>query len=579
MVAGGGVRKKVVSQLEYKHNTESPGHATWICAETRVWPPVRRRKNPSTQAERAFRHLYVWYLITIQSCSIIDIRQKTESTFCTPTSLLKCSKSPFFVILNKKFVKHIYFFIMEKSVFWSLYRTLSHQEARKLLEFVESPYFNTQEDLVKAIRYFNECRFFLGTVPTKESTHKKVFRQMPYEDQRVRTILSNLKKLTEQFLVVQNLLQEGKDFQLQLASIVRQRGLNKHFKKEIAVHQKRLEKSPLRDAHYLRHRFLNRQEYYHYYSVRRETQEINMATLIEELDQAYYAELFRLACVQVSYRAFMDDPSRDQQMIANLEFIRNKGWERQPAIGAYYHTYLALTNPQEATHFQKLKALLFDRAEAFSPRELRDLFLLAINFCIKRYNEGNKMYLSEEFELFKEGFRRDLFLQEGYLSPFSFRNTVTLALILKEYKWLESFISTYGPALPPDQRQNLKIFSQARLAYGRKDYGLALQLLSQTDYSDLLLSLSAKSLQIKVYHALGEEELLDYHLKAMRVYIQRKKVMGYHREHFLNLVNFTQKMLEIAPFHHEKKDLLLQQVRETRRVAEKAWLLEVLQNR
>ena len=468
---------------------------------------------------------------------------------------------------------------MQKSVFWTLYTSLTHTEARKLLEFVNSPFFNTQPELSAALEYFNECRFYLKVSPSKENTYKKLYGRGPYQDQKIRTLLSKLKRLTEQFLVVQNLLREDNEFQLKLARSLRERGLHKHFQKEISTHSKKLQKAELRDARYLRQRFLNRQENYQFYSVRRETQQIDMALLIEELDQAYYAELLRLACSQISYKAFMDDPKRDQQMQVALNFIQEKNWIQQPAIGAYYHTFLALSRPKESEHFLALKDLLFNQADAFSPEELRNLFLLSINYCIKRYNEGNKSYLKEEFLLFKEGFRRNLFMQEGYLSPFSFRNSVTLALVLKEYDWVDQFIGQYAPLLPPEQRENLRTFSLARLAFERQEFEKAMDFLRQTDYSDLLLSLAAKSIQIKVYYSLGEEDLLDYHLKAMRAYIRRKKVMGYHREHYLNLVNFTQKMLDTPTFEKEKRGQLIQQVKETRRVAEKAWLLKTLESR
>ena len=88
---------------------------------------------------------------------------------------------------------------MQKSVFWTLYNSLSHTEARKLLDFVGSPYFNTQHELSAALEYFNECRFYLKVSPSKENTYKKLYGKGAYEDQKIRTLLSKMKKLTEQF--------------------------------------------------------------------------------------------------------------------------------------------------------------------------------------------------------------------------------------------------------------------------------------------------------------------------------------------------------------------------------------------
>jgi hypothetical protein len=56
------------------------------------------------------------------------------------------------------------------------------------------------------------------------------------------------------------------------------------------------------------------------------------------------------------------------------------------------------------------------------------------------------------------------------------------------------------------------------------------------------------------------------------MYLRRKKVLGYHKETFLNFINFVQKIL-LDKYRPEE---IQQELLETKIVAEKEWLLEQL---
>ena len=96
----------------------------------------------------------------------------------------------------------------------------------------------------------------------------------------------------------------------------------------------------------------------------------------------------------------------------------------------------------------------------------------------------------------------------------------------------------------------------------------------KAEYKDLMLSLAAKMLQLKIFFELQEFDLLESHLQAIRAFIRRKKVMGYHRENYLNTVHFTQKLLESNAFDKPARAALRREIEETKAVAEKEWLLE-----
>jgi tetratricopeptide (TPR) repeat protein len=167
-------------------------------------------------------------------------------------------------------------------------------------------------------------------------------------------------------------------------------------------------------------------------------------------------------------------------------------------------------------------------------------------------------------------------LTDGTLLPYTYQNAATIGLILKEFEWVEGFIHRYHEALLPEHREGLFHFNLARLAYQRNQLDQALVMLQKAEYKDVMLNLAAKTLQLKIYYELDEFDLLESHLQAFRAFLNRRKDIGYHRENYLNLVVFTQKLLEIGDFNKKEGVILRSQIVETKAVAERDWLLECL---
>ena len=100
-----------------------------------------------------------------------------------------------------------------------------------------------------------------------------------------------------------------------------------------------------------------------------------------------------------------------------------------------------------------------------------------------------------------------------------------------------------------------------------------MQLLQKADYKDLLLSLAAKMLQLKIFYELTEFDLLESHLQAFGAFIRRKKALGYHRDNYQNTLHFTQKLLDTNRFDKAAWAALRAEIEATGALAEREWLL------
>ena len=261
-------------------------------------------------------------------------------------------------------------------------------------------------------------------------------------------------------------------------------------------------------------------------------------------------------------------------LAAALAHLKDSPLLREPDIAIYYYCYQALVHPDDQQYFQAFKQLLLQHNTLFPEAEMRDLFVLAINFCIRQYNAGNSEYLSDQFDFYRIGFDQQYFLTDGQLSRYTYQNAVTIGLVMHELEWVESFIHQYRSKLPETHQESLFSFNLARLEYQRRNLDSALELVQKADYKDLLLTLAAKTLQLKIFYELDAYDLLESHIQALQTFIRRKKNLGYHRENYLNTIAFTRKLLESNPYDRQAREQLRAEIEQTKALAEKEWLLE-----
>ena len=119
---------------------------------------------------------------------------------------------------------------------------------------------------------------------------------------------------------------------------------------------------------------------------------------------------------------------------------------------------------------------------------------------------------------------------------------------------------------------------QSLLHYHKKEYDQAMTLLNTTEYDDLYLTLDAKALQLRIYYELNEFDVLSSFVISFQRFLERKKMLGYLRENYKNLIRFTRKMLESNLYDREVRQNLLTEIKATKAIAASDWLQEMIQS-
>lgn len=463
---------------------------------------------------------------------------------------------------------------MKNTRLWQLLQTLSPEERQGLKKFAESPFFNQRPEASRLLDVLLLALKKGRATPGKEQVFQQVFDGRPFEDHRLRMAISFAYQLVRRYLTVQDFLEDEVQLAIRESEVLRRRKLYALSRHCLDSARNALDGQTVRNADFFDQEYRLLLEECRLEMTRPSAQPEQLQALSEQLDKAFLSRKLWQNCVLLSHQNMAKSdfsPGLLDQVLDNLDE------PAVPAIAIYYRYYRALTQSENsAAHYQYFKAMLFEHGEIFSEEELRDLYLLAINFCIKQYNAGNQAFLREQLELYQRGLEHKYFLVAGELSAYTYLNVVTLALVLQELDWAGQFIEAYRTLLAPERQESFFSFNKARLEYAQRRLGNALQLLQKAEYKEVLLGLAAKTLQLKIYYELGEFDLLDAHLQSLKTYLYRKKVMGYHRENYINTIRFTLKLLEIKPYDQAAKTALRQVIEQTGAVAEKEWLLAQL---
>ncbi len=451
---------------------------------------------------------------------------------------------------------------------------LSKTESRQFRLFLESALFNTRSDVLRLYDWL------LGhPLEPREQAFAHVYPDAAFDVQKMRLVMTYLQQLAERFLAYQEWQNTPGAYESDLVRAVRHRGLDGHFAEALKTAKHTLERQPLRNSEYYGRLGLVLWEEARFESVREPSAVRYLEQLSDNADLIWLTQKLRYLCLlraqQIVYKSdhALRFRAEAEAMLQHTDLLRT------PAVAVWYYCLKMLEEPESTDFFSRFKEPLLAEDQLFDTDEIRDLHLFAVNYCIRRANEGQRSFFNDIMDFYKDGLRKGYLLDHGVLSRFTYHNIVAAGLQTREFEWVEDFISRYKNALERTHRDSSYSFNLARLEFTRKRYDVVLPLLQNSNYYDPLLSLSAKAMSLKIYYETAEHDLLHSHLEAMKNYIRRKSTIGYHRIYYLNLVKYTQKLAALNWLDKKEVERLRQKVATETALTEREWLLEQLDGR
>lgn len=476
---------------------------------------------------------------------------------------------------------------MQNSKVVALLKTFSKREGKLLEKYIRSPFFNTNPTMVLFLKYLQKSApDFKGRRLERKKAYIALFPNEPFKEIKIQQYMSDLVGLVEAFWVHQAAKRKDVEKYLTIAEQYRKRNLAHYWKKNMEVAADKIAHSAPETTIFCYQQLqIDTALHQAIEAEGQRDQEPNLQQVSDSLDAFYIVSKLKYYCKALNYQRFKTT-SYDLQMIVEiLAQVERKPYPHIPAIRIYYHAVQTLLDPKAEAHFNQLKKLLHQHSAQLHPTEVQDMFVLARNYCIQQLNTGNKAYLREIFDLYKIEIANYTPAQAEKLPPSTYKNIATVALLLKEHQWLENFIYTFKNTVT----EPLFTFNLASLRFSQKRFEEVVELLQPTEYEEVLLHLSVKSLLLKTYfeleqenpHDFDYEDRLDLYITSFTAFLNRKKEqLTKHYIYYLNLTRYLRELLKWGR-SLEKTNAKLQQLNEsitaTTKIAEKVWLQEKVQ--
>jgi hypothetical protein len=459
----------------------------------------------------------------------------------------------------------------------SLLDSLERHQQRSCRKLVQSPYFNTNEDLLALYDEITK-RLRQGRSLKKEEVWRSVFgKSKSYNDVRFRKYTSDLFKLIREYLTQEALDQESKFKEyLYLAALERQhpdkiiRGIERNWNKITSF-----EDDADYDNHLYRH-MLERRKYSLVNYEHRHYDRANVEEISSSLD-VYYIVVKLRSAVEAQSRNQTEKKQYEIHLVEEIvRFLdETKIYLDHTPVAIHYYMYKMLTITDSEAPYYRYKSLLMERTNSLPPEQTSELFKPGLNYCRRRINEGRREFLGEYLEIYRFALERELVYDDGVLDPLQFRNTILTALRVGDYEWAEHYIENYQDRLPPKQRTNAVNYNSATLYFYQKNYDKALDFLRDVEYENTTYNLNAKTMLLAIYYETEEDIALDSLFDSITAYLNRHKELPVTAQQaFRNLVSFTRRLTRLLPGDQKALNQLKNDLAEKKYVASRPWLEE-----
>lgn len=475
---------------------------------------------------------------------------------------------------------------MKKTKLEELISSLSRYEVIAFRDFLNSPFFNKNEELLPYFNWLVQGK--QNTNNERETGEISLYSNKKDGGRKTIDLTYLLVLLMEEFFSVNSMRKDGLKKKIKLLSEASERGMERVLKSAKTDVEVIVEKAGYRDHQYYHDHFIYMNELDRHFSRQaRIERDKSLQLKADSLDIFYLSQKLKDSCEMMNRQMIMQEKFDFHFLDILLDYVSKNmiSYSEYPAI-VIYHTILKLFKHSETPqHLTELLELIEKSSTIFRKEELRDLYGYAQNYCIRRINAGEEIYFDALFDIYKLLLEQEVILQNGKLMQFDYKNIVSVALRLGEKHWALKFIKDYKDKIQEDLRENAYNYNLANYFYETKEFKKAIKLLQKVDMGDVYYVLDSRTLLMKMYFELEEDAPFTAQISAFKMYLRRNKLISAQNiTLYSNLIKYAKKVYDLRALPRYRKKAafvktihkLREHISSSKSVANSKWLLEKL---
>lgn len=396
----------------------------------------------------------------------------------------------------------------------------------------------------------------------KNKAHKYLFLEKSYDEKRMLNIMSDLLKITEEFIAFSYAKNNQLENQFYLLQFYLENDLTKFFDATYKQTQELIAKMP-EDMDLLAFKF--KIEIIHIkYQLKYNSRYANYQVAQKTLRDFTVSQQYKLDTL--NYTNLFTDVLKEKEL-SNLSKF-------------YKSLHELIVEQNDAVYFQN-KEEIFKNSYKISKNELKLIITIIIDHCIKKINQKESFFNNELLIWYDFLETENIILEaNNTISIARVKNYISVATHDQQFDRAIDFIERFQAYLDEDVKEDVYNYNKANILFHQHKLEDALVLLNTAKYKDIFYKIDSKRLYIKLYFELSKInekryfDVLDSTINAFKKYVYTtKELTEQFRERNKNFYKYISKLVNLPANEKAKLTALQDEINKDTACSDKDWLL------
>ncbi len=457
---------------------------------------------------------------------------------------------------------------------------LTKIEFRNLEEFLLSPFFNKNQNILKLFYIFKDNYHLLTTgMMAQEDIFKQIFPKEKFDDVKSRKLLSNFTKLVEQYLIILELENNKVNTNIILLNAFKDRNITKSFEslKQIILKEKtlgiKMNEKYYQDMVNLYAQMLS----YHADSISPEYEALitkleesqNYKFIISKLNINYLSSYVK----NNSNKNFSQRNWGFDDVIKFIEKSKAEIKEQHPVVYLHYLNFRMTSDDETTSDFNEMKQFIEEHIDQLDKQSIRFFLMNMNNYCVKLYWNGSNEALNDILRINSYLDDKDILFLGRKVNANNFLTVVNLSLKLNAVQWVENFLNKYKDKFPEELKDSTVYLTLSRILFARRDFDKALFALGKVKYINYFYYINSKLLLCKLYYELNYLKEISSIIESIKQFQKRNdNIPNAMNKAINNFLSYLKKLVRMKTNPSER--LSYEEIIKSTYTAEKEWLAD-----
>lgn len=469
-------------------------------------------------------------------------------------------------------------------------KTFSKKEVLSFTRYLDSPFLNSNKNLVKLYSYLKKFYpFFESSSLTKESVYKAVYHGTHYDDSKFRKLLSDLYKESERFIVHSAVGTNKQFFNKLLLDEFDSRKLDNLFTSRLEQYNIYLDNNKLHYDYFLeKHLAEWKNVMFHLERGMQHKITLNIYKRTEYIIFYFLSDFFLSLQDNLSNKGRFNtkiDVDLGNEFLKNFnvsalfDYILKNDFDNKDILNAYYLAFMAFKNFNDEKYYSDFKKYVLKHIDNYNEGTQRTVVIYLINYCVrkKRVLKDRKirLELNDNYDLYIK-YRLYRISGENYFRSDIFLNILSNYFELGKINEASEFLERNIDIIQPSHRKNIRALCGSLIEFEKGNFGSSLRQSSLIKTNTYLYKYQIKFLNLKNHYELKNYEIAKEAVNSFKKYVgSDDNLSDLHRKKYYEFITYYNLLWKFHEDVPAKQKIIetLNSIKECMPLPEGDWLI------